>query len=334
VSALDAATPPTEAEVRAELDRRLERHLDGRTIASVERRPSEYQTSFALDELAVTLEDGSRLELVLKRLGREALSPEAELAKPSFLGRPLREIEVYESLLGNSGEWAPICYGSVVEPALDRYWLFLERLPGVELWQVGDLETWCEVARWLARMHRAAGKAASTRTPRSLLRHDIEHYQRFAARALEFGPISARVAAVLRAYDPAAERLAALPVGVAHGELYASNVLIERHAGAIRVAAVDWEMAALGPPLIDLAALTSGGWAPPERRAMVLAYREACERGPEGLDDEADLLEAVALCRLQCAVQWLGWSKGWTPPAHQAHDWSVEAERAIEELGL
>jgi aminoglycoside phosphotransferase (APT) family kinase protein len=49
------------------------------------------------------------------------------------------------------------------------------------------------------------------------------------------------------------------------------------------VCPVDWEMAAVGPGLVDLAALSAGGWTAPEREALALAYYAAlvpCENWP------------------------------------------------------
>ncbi len=38
--------------------------------------------------------------------------------------------------------------------------------------------------------------------------------------------------------------------------------------------------------------------------------------------------------RLYIAVQWLGWSRDWSPPAEHAHDWLSEALSLAEELEL
>jgi Phosphotransferase enzyme family len=67
-------------------------------------------------------------------------------------------------------------------------------------------------------------------------------------------------------YDRVVERLLEFPVTFLHGEFYASNVLVVCEEGeGWRVCPVDWEMAAVGPGLIDLAALTAGRWTADER---------------------------------------------------------------------
>jgi aminoglycoside phosphotransferase (APT) family kinase protein len=115
--------------------------------------------------------------------------------------------------------------------------------------------------------------------------------------------------------------------------MYASNVLIAGEPGARRVCAVDWEMAAVGPGLMDLAALTSGSWREDHRQAIVMAYHEAIAE-PEGWRETEAFLRALDACRLHIALQWLGWSPGWAPPPEHAHDWLDDALRLAERLEL
>ena len=101
-------------------------------------------------------------------------------------------------------------------------------------------------------------------------------------------------------------------------------MLVRRGPAARRVCPVDWEMAAVGPGLLDLAALTAGGWSRRERDAIARAYcdalrRRRCRRLPQ------ELLEALDCALLHLAVQWLGWSADWTPPAEHRQDWLGEA---------
>jgi aminoglycoside phosphotransferase len=276
----------------------------GRQVTTVERRPSPYRTSFPLEELRVELADGTSLQLVRKDLRRSALGTIVHRVKPEFLHDPEREIEAYRLLAGRR-LGTPVYYGA------GRGWILLEKVPGVELAQIGELEAWRRAARWLARLHDTfAGTPPSSRI---LLDHDASYYrlwpQRAAARAPEVSWIAAR-------YEPVVERLVALPRTLIHGEFYASNVLV---AGE-RVAPVDWEMAAVGAGLVDLAALVTG-WTGEERAAILAAY--------PGVDDLA-----LAACRLHLALQWLGWSNDWTPPPAQAYDWLGEVRETAERLGL
>jgi aminoglycoside phosphotransferase (APT) family kinase protein len=134
-------------------------------------------------------------------------------------------------------------------------------------------------------------------------------------------------------YDETIAPLAALPRTFVHGELYPSNVLVVRDQPRLRVCPVDWEMAAIGPGLIDLAALV-GGWDPPEQRRLVAAYLSGLPRDDSGSPGSETLSADLARCRLHLALQWLGWSADWRPPPEHAHDWLGEALGLAKELGL
>jgi thiamine kinase-like enzyme len=99
------------------------------------------------------------------------------------------------------------------------------------------------------------------------------------------------------------------------------------------VCPIDWENAAVGPGVIDLAALTTGAWSAAERESIARGYvDEAAVRG-QARDGE-DVLETLELARLHLAVQWLGWEPTWTAPAEHRHDWLGEALRIAGALGL
>src|SRR5207253_4840373 len=120
-----------------------------------------YATSHALEELA-----GGYL---LKDVRTPASS------KPAFLHDPAREPETYRLILAGTGI-APRCDG------LRDGKLVLEKVDGVELWQIGELETWCLVARELARAHERL--AAFAGEP-FLLRYDSAWYELWLRRARE-----------------------------------------------------------------------------------------------------------------------------------------------------
>lgn len=311
-----------DALLAAELGRTL-----GACVTRLERRRSEYRTSFGLEEVDVELDDGRRLELMFKDLARTALHPRARDVKPGFLYDPLREIEVYRDVLDEARVGAPRFHGAVPE----RAWLFLERVAGVELYQVAERGTWEHVARRLAAMHERLAPAADR--ARRAIRHDSDWYRRWPARALR---IAARgqptdlavLERVVDDYDRVIERLLSLPTTLIHGEFYASNVLVDDAVRPRRVAPVDWEQAGIGPGLVDLAALTAGGWSDEDRRGIAAAYREA---SADRLDDET-FARGLEACRLHLALQWLGWSDGWLPPAEHRQDWLAEAERAAARI--
>jgi len=308
-------------------------------VTALKRRRSEYRSSFGLEELDVTLDDGNELELVFKDLGWGTLDAEGRRAKPPFLYEPRREIGVYRSLLGGAGIGTATYFGSVVDEARDRFWLFVERVAGVELYQVGDVARWEEAARRLAGMHASLAPSLERGAEAHLLRHDADFYGRWMERACEFArqaalpaPERHRLDSLAASHDAVVDGLLTMPRGVIHGELYASNVIVDPRGG--RVCPIDWEVAAIGPPLFDLAALTTG-WDRRIQGRLERVYHEALEAAYAWPGSYETYAEAVALCRLQLAIQWLGWAgPGWSPPEDHRRDWLSDALALAEDLVL
>jgi phosphotransferase family enzyme len=332
------------AEIRAELERALSDRRGRRvSVTGLERRPCAYRTSFALEELDVELGDGERLRVMMKDLSRAALHEHALAAKPELLHEPVREIHVYRDLLDGAGLGTAEYHGSSIDPARDRWWLFIENVVGDVLWQIGEFSVWEEAAAWLARMHGSLAGRTSTAGP--LLRYDRDLLGVWARRAAGFaddprsGWSSAerqQVHDLTARYDAVAEQLEALAPTFIHGEFYPSNVLVQLGGEVPRICPIDWEIAAIGPGLLDLAALSVGKWTDAERAGLASAYRTAAPGGAETaahLSDE-EFHRALDFARLHLAVQWLGWEPRWEPPAEHRHDWLGEALALAERLGI
>lgn len=290
------------------------------------RRPSEYRTSFPLEELEVELPGEGRAKIVRKCLDWDELDPSAQLAKPRFLHDPDREPYVYERLLPLAPPGPP----RLLELAADGG-LCLERIDGRPLSEVGERRLWEAAAGWLGRFHAAfEGAAAAPLAGASLLEHDADFHRFWLVRARSFaasGPGPGTALDWLDArHEQVVEALSAMGRTVLHGEFYASNVLVAEDRGSTSVAPVDWELAGPGPGALDLAALVCG-WPATDREAMRRAY--GAGRGRELPTRELDL------ARLQVAVQWLGWAPPeWAPPPDQRRDWAAEAIEIAEELEL
>jgi aminoglycoside phosphotransferase (APT) family kinase protein len=326
---------PSDGELRAGLERALAGVGLG-LVGDVGRRPSPYRTSFPIEELRLELAGRGPVTVGFKQLDWERLEPAAQLAKPRFLHNPEREPAVYGALLTRAPAGPPELFGSLLEP--DRSWLFVEWVEGRELFQVGERGLWEEAARWLARFHVAlAPQRERHRREARLLDHGAAFYRRWMERAREFADAgdAAKIEWLAARHEQVVDSLLSLPRTVLHGEFYASNVLVAADFGHTplgqksdaRVAPVDWELAAVGPGLTDLAALLSG-WPEADRQALAAAY--AAEPGvPEFSERDFDF------ARLQVAIQWLGWAPPeWEPPEGQRHDWLGEAVDLAEELGL
>ena len=320
----------------APTDEEIVSSLEGLDVASLDRKPYAYATSYPLEEVTVGLDDGRALRLILKDLSWERLLGDARRTKPRFLYEPRRCIETYQGVLAGRGVGAA-CHGTFADEASGRYWILIERVPGVELWQIGDVGVWESVARWLARFHlRFAdeGQGVTRRNP-YLLRYDHDYLSIWPGRVLDvvgqqdsYEPLTKLVAG----YDRVVDRLAALPRSFVHGELYPSNVLVDAGQDGVAVWPIDWEMAGVGVPLLDLAALTEG-WEDPEQARLVDAYLD--ELGPVPWFGPAeDVPVLLDCCRLHYALQWLGWSSGWSPPPEHSRDRVSEALALGERLGL
>ena len=306
--------------------------LDGPGVAGMDRRPYPYATSYPLEEVTVRLDDGRTLSLILKDLTWERLLPEARKTKPRFLYEPRRCIETYRRVLAETGV-GTTCHGTFADDRTGRYWLLIEKVAGVELWQIGDLGAWESVARWLARFHRSFAEEGDRVRKRNayLLTYGPDYLRLWPKRALDVVSTDdrRRLEGIVARYDQVVERLTAVPPSFVHGELYPSNVLVDVADDGLAVWPIDWEMAGVGSPLLDLAALTAG-WQGEELAKLVEAYLDELGR-VSWLGDAAALLDC---CRLHYAFQWLGWSPEWSPPAEHARDWVSEAIRLGERLGL
>jgi Phosphotransferase enzyme family len=278
---------------------------------SITRRPYPYATSCPLTSLQVGFADGRAETLLLKDLAPQRLLGQARESKPTAVYEPRREIDTYAQILSPRG----------IGP---RYvtsgpdWLVLELVDGRELWQVGDLDVWAAVARWLAAFHAEfAGRVEEVRRASPhLLALDADLVRRWVTGA-RAAPNDAQ--GLRAALDRLPEAISAMPRTLVHGEFYPANILVAGALPNLRVCPVDWEMAATGPGLVDLAALTTG-WDPAHRRRLIAAYGDV---------DEA----ALDWCRLYLAVQWLAWAPGWVAPAEHARDWLGEALAAAGRLG-
>jgi hypothetical protein len=307
-------------------------------IVRVDRRPCPYASSFRMDELDITFEDRSRLRLMLKDLRRGGLSADARRSRPDFISDPEREIRVYRDVLPAAPAGTAACYGTVREDLPERHWLVLERIDGVELCHVGAFPHWERTAEWIAGFHRtyARGQAAAVAGAAGLLTYDQAFYWRWIERALQFTirdrAAHSLVTRIANNYGRVISRLVSLPSTLIHGEFYPSNILIGQSADPVRISPVDWEMSALGPGLIDLAALTTG-WNEPQRHALLRAYRHALGDAA-ALDLTDDWLLDLDCCRMHLALRMLGWSDDWSPPPQHAFDWLGEAAHGAARLAL
>ena len=247
---------------------------------------------------------------------------------------------MYRSILNDADIGTARCYASLADDPADHYWLCLENVPGVELYQVGELLTWQSVAEWLARLHErfsrdggwrsSAGGRRALRIGEPLMQ---AWYDRAHAFAAERQDVAAREAlrTLESCWKEVVATLVAWPRTLLHGEFYASNVLVG-NGRPLRVCPIDWEMAADGPGVIDLAALTAGVWPHDEPGRIVDAYVDAAVAQGDVRWTRSDFDHALVCARVYLAVQWLGWARDWTPPSEHSHDWAAELATVAQSL--
>lgn len=284
----------------------------------LERRPLSYATSFPIDHTTVAFDDGSTAELAVKDLRWSSLLGDAATTKPEHLHSPARSIGVHRRVLApaelGARWWAA---GSGAPP--DGEWLAIELVDGNPLWEIGDVAAWEAVTVWLADLHQRTSP-------------DLDTIRRAVPEVIEYSPAwmepwLARARSALRdgddpRHNAAIERLDQLSTAAAdparssclvHGEFYPSNVIVSRDG---RICPIDWELAGIGDPMIDLAALITG-WDLDTAERLVAAY---ADRLGVAADDPA-LRRRLGHWQAMNAARWIGWSTGWRPPVAHDHDW-------------
>jgi hypothetical protein len=306
--------------------------------AVVNRRPFSYGTSFPLEAVEIRHQDGTRESLIAKRIDWSRLGQQARLAKPSWLFDPVREPLVYERVLPDGEPGPPRLYGWI-PLAEGGSLLFVERIEGPVLWQSGDAGVWEEVARWLARNQVRVDVRTDGDVP--LVDCDEAHLMEWLGRGRESLANSGsrrRRRALERlfdAYQNAITLLLGLPRAFLHNEFFASNVLLSANADRPRIAAIDWELAGVGPALVDVAALSVGRWSGGTSPRLDEAYREALPAGHRLALDDARFASGMHACRLLLSVRALVPElRGWSAPREHRHDWLREGLEAADSLQL
>ena len=272
-------------------------------VTALDRRPSRASTSYDTEIVTAELSGGGRLEVFLKDFGRTRLPKEA------LRERRQRELGVYRELIGDADLGTARYYGSVWDEEEDRYWLLLELVEGTELRSLG-VEHWIPAAGWLGRLQgRFAGSRAVIDPPPFLLRHDVAFFRtrgESARRSVErVAPaLAARMAKVLDSYEQIVGVMAAQPPTLVHGAYRPANILIDRSNGRLRICPTDWELAAAGSALHDLAFFCDG-FEPPVLDRMWDAYGHELERAGLRAPDRAELRRVIDCFRVYRVIAWL-----------------------------
>jgi aminoglycoside phosphotransferase (APT) family kinase protein len=317
------------------------------TLKAWHRRISAYSSSSIITWIRLEIAGTPRgLQLAFKNLTPGCQLPTARRVRPEFLYDPHREIATYQSILSHLNMGTPQYLGSSVEPGTPRYWLFVEWVKGPLLWQMGRLQHWQQAARWLAQLHHATSRLPDLkRLARNarLLEYNPSAYEHWIGRAesvlaktlLRHETDTARsFARIARRYGRVINHLCQLPRTLVHGEFFPANIVMRWTGQTHQVCPVDWELAALGPGVLDLAALSAGEWNDAEKRLILAAYHAViCEQGPSDMTLD-DLKRSTLYSQLHLCIRHLGWAARWRPQGQQARAWLAQSLTLAKQLGI
>ena len=290
----------------------------GTGMRVVERRPNGFSTKVASEFVTLESSTGATAAVLVKkvvdRTGARRPDP------------PDREALVYRALHGNPAFRAPRLVG--VTAGEDPH-LVLEMVDGWDL-RYRDLDAWEAAAEDLGRMHGAWEEERSSLARLGFLeRWTAERALQDAAAAeaavREDETASDLLRPVIEGHAPLAAELTSLPATLVHGDLAPKNVVVEEAAGAFSVFFVDWEWAAVGPGVLDLAELVNGLDGSAAER-LIHAYERGGEHPPGAVS------RGLELARLQRTLFRIARSADWGIPAGERLEWARVAAGLHAEL--
>ncbi len=286
---------------------------NSKTVRRVVVAPLSDPGSYFSAHVTIEYATGRSDELFFKDLSR-SYRPKEDLG-----ARRDREVHVYRNLLADAGLGTAALVDVRQDPVTGQYWLLLEGLPGTIIEDAND-RLGVEAVSWLGRMQgHFVSRAADLIDDGYLIQHD---YGFFRA-PLEKGMLqveylapdsSHQFRALAATYDAVAELLANQPRTLVHGGFIPWHIIVDTTVPQPRISAVDWELAAAGSPLFDLAYFTH--WANPDARtSMYAAYRLAAEAHGVPLPPGDEMRRIMAGFRLYRTVAWLSQSSdhGFSP---------------------
>ncbi|MEJ2204616.1 MAG: aminoglycoside phosphotransferase family protein [Gemmatimonadota bacterium] len=231
------------------------------TITSLYRTPFGGATSYPVELVDVRTDAGKEVRLFLKDM------TSTRIAKKGIQGRRSRELSIYRDLLCRLEAGTPRFHGFIQDEAEARLSLVLEYVEGTTLESL-DFQHWVLAAEWLGRFQgKCASQELRPEQKRALVAHDGGYFRATADRAQAAVAqvstfLGTQLARALRDYDLRIAVMATQPRTVVHGSFRPSNILVDVGAVPPRVCPVDWELAAWGARLYDLAFLANGCGSP------------------------------------------------------------------------
>ena len=273
-------------------------------IAAIERTRFHSCTSYDAYVVTVRLVSGAEVRLFHKDFSN-SLRP-----KDGAKQRREREVLVYRNLLLGADLGTARYYGSVMDETDGRVWLLLEYVAGTPVGYTELGPGWAPAAEGLGRLHGYFGPHVDQlRACDYLIHHNVDFLWATVEQAVrslaQIAPaMLGRLERLVARYDPVVAVMAAQPTTLLHGSSRGSNILIQVVSDPSRVCILDWEQAALGPPLFDLAHLVDG-IEPPLLDRLLDAYRRGAAAYGMSLPADDEVKHTVACFRLHMVLNLL-----------------------------
>jgi aminoglycoside phosphotransferase (APT) family kinase protein len=305
----------------------LERLVPG-TIAGVDRKRSPFIGSYDCEHLVVELTDGTSRRFFLKDFGR------SRQTKDERARRRDRERRVYRDLLAGAELGTPAYVGSIWDDTRGRYWLLLE-LVEAEVVKETDIRYGVHAAAWLARMQAHFRRHADRLEAADfLIRHDAAYFSGKAAAArrdvaaIEPSCVG-RLEDALADYGRIIDVLTSQPQSLVHGGYIPWHLIVDERCEPARVCVIDWELAARGGTLHDLAYFADGA-APAIEQTLLDTYRRAAAEHGVAVPDHAE--HVMACVRLHRVIDWLSRAVEKSFPASKTASLVSDLARAAARL--
>jgi hypothetical protein len=303
-------------------------------IRALDRDASSRSSSFRTERLhVITDDDPAPIRIYFKDLNPAHQVTQSWVLRRADRPPSSREIQMYQSVLFSERFGTPEFYGSRWEPEHGRCWLFIEDVGPHWLQAKFNFAASMDACRWAAGFHASTRDLPASQTA-FLPVYDDGHYRRTAERVGQMLPRldTAECELVRRGLAYFTERigyLSMLPRSVIHGQFFPANVMFRPSSATHRVAVVDWETAALGPGVFDLASISSG--TTPERRlALWRAYADQYQADSgQAVEWEPFRQECFAGAVFH-ALEWLVWWSQHPEPSKRFAKFLRELDALLE----
>jgi hypothetical protein len=272
-------------------------------IVEIKQTRTRYIGSYECDSVTVRLANSQEFDFFLKDYGS------SQKSKDEPVRRRERELATYRDLLSQADLGTADYYGSLWNESEGRYWLFLELVEGV-LIKDHKVEHGELAAGWLSRAQGFFSQHPEMLDGRDyLIRHDASFFRSKAQLALDdvshIEPASAsKFVRVLDSYDQVVEAMTAQPATLVHGGYIPWHILLNYDMEPVRVCPIDWELAAVGSAIYDLAYFVEGA-EPGARERILDAYWCAAGQCGVQVPERTQLGYLVDCFRLHRIVDWL-----------------------------